>query len=161
MTSTTTSPHTLEARMPNPAAVLPGVGEAIGALAAAARTGGLPESLLGLVHLRVSLINGCTSCVYGGTESARAAGETDQRLATVGAWRDAPWFTDPERAALALAEHVTRLADRDDAVPDAVWAETTRHFDEPALAALLLWIATSNLFNRLNAPLRQPAGTGW
>jgi AhpD family alkylhydroperoxidase len=152
---------TLEARMSNPAALLPGVGEAIGGLAAAARSGGLPEHLLDLVHLRCSLINGCASCVYAGTTGARASGETDDRLATVGVWREAPWFTDAERAALDLGEHVTRLADRADAVPDAVWAEATRHFDEPALAALLLWIATSNLFNRMNVPIHQPAGAGW
>jgi AhpD family alkylhydroperoxidase len=152
---------TLEARMANPAALLPGVGEAIGGLAAAARSGGLPERLLDLVHLRCSLINGCASCVHAGTTGARAAGETDDRLATVGVWREAPWFTDAERAALDLAEHVTRLADRPDAVPDAVWTEATRHFDQPALAALLLWIATSNLFNRMNVPTHQVAGTGW
>ena len=159
MTTSTTTP--LEARMTNPAALLPGVGEAIGGLVAAARAGGLPESLLALVHLRVSLINGCASCVHGGARDARAAGETDERLATVGVWREAPWFTDAERAALDLAEHATRLADRGDAVPDAVWSEATRHFDEPGLAALLLWIATSNLFNRMNVPTRQVAGTGW
>jgi AhpD family alkylhydroperoxidase len=157
MTTTTT----VEQRMPNPAALLPGVGEAIGGLAGAARAGGLPEGLLELVHLRVSLINGCSSCVHAGTTGARAAGESDDRLATVGAWREAPWFTDAERAALDLAEHVTRLADRGEAVPDALWTEVTRHFDEPGIAALLLWIATSNLFNRLNAPVRQPAGGGW
>jgi AhpD family alkylhydroperoxidase len=137
------------------------VGEAIGGLVGAVRSGGLPESLLALVHLRVSLINGCGSCVHGGARDARAAGETEERLATVGVWREAPWFTDAERAALDLAEHATRLADRSDAVPDPVWEEATRHFDEPALAALLLWIATSNLFNRMNVPTRQVAGTGW
>lgn len=157
----TTTETTLQARMPNPAGLLPGAGEAIGALAAAAHAGGLPPRLLDLVHLRVSLINGCSSCVLGGTRSARAAGETDDRLATVGAWREAPYFTDAERAALELAELITRLADRGDAVPDAAWAGATRHFDETGLAALLLWIATSNLFNRLNAPVRQVAGTGW
>jgi AhpD family alkylhydroperoxidase len=156
-----TTSTTLEARMTNPAALLPGVGEAIGGLVSAARSGGLPESLLALVHLRVSLINGCASCVHGGARDARAAGETDERLATVGVWREAPWFTDAERAALDLAEHATRLADRPDAVPDAVWTEATRHFDDPALAALLLWIATSNLFNRMNVPIHQVAGTGW
>lgn len=152
---------TLQSRMPNPAALLPGVGEAIVGLVAASRSGGLPESLLALVHLRVSLINGCSSCVHGGTRDARAAGETDERLATVGVWREAPFFTDAERVALELAELVTRLADRGDAVPDAVWTEATRHFDEAGLAALLLWIATSNLFNRLNAPIRHVAGAGW
>lgn len=157
MTTTTT----LEARMPNPAALLPGIGEAIGGLVGASRAGGLPEPLLALVHLRVSLINGCASCTYGGVTEARAAGETEERLATVGVWREAPWFTDAERVALDLAEHVTRLADTGDPVPDALWDEVTRHFDEPGRAALLLWIATSNLFNRLNVPIRHPAGAGW
>jgi AhpD family alkylhydroperoxidase len=151
----------LEPRMSNPAAILPGVGEAIGGLIAATRAGGLPEPLLALVHLRVSLINGCASCVHGGTVEARAKGETDDRLATVGVWREAPWFTDAERVALELAEHVTRLADTGDAVPDALWAEVVRVFDEPARAALLLWIAVVNLFNRCNAPIRHVAGTGW
>ncbi|WP_018332357.1 carboxymuconolactone decarboxylase family protein [Actinomycetospora chiangmaiensis] len=150
-----------EARMANPAALLPGAGEAIGGLIAATRAGGLPEPLLALVHLRVSLINGCASCVHGGTTDARAAGETDERLATVGVWREAPWFSEQERVALELAEHVTRLADRGDAVPDPLWAEVTRVFDEPARAALLLWIAVVNLFNRCNAPIRHVAGTGW
>jgi AhpD family alkylhydroperoxidase len=150
-----------EARMANPAALLPGVGEAIGGLIAATRAGGLPEPLLALVHLRVSLINGCASCVHGGTVEARKAGETDERLATVGVWREAPWFSDEERVALELAEHVTRLADRGDAVPDALWTEVTRVFDEPARAALLLWIGVVNLFNRCNAPIRHVAGTGW
>lgn len=159
--TTTETPRTLDARMPNPAGLLPGAGEAVGELAAAAHAGGLPPRLLDLVHLRVSLINGCSSCVLGGTRSARAAGESEDRLATVGAWREAPYFTDAERAALELAELITRLADRGDAVPDAAWDEATRHFDETGLAALLLWIATSNLFNRLNAPVRQTAGTGW
>ena len=158
---TTTEMPTVAARMPNPAGLVPGAGEAVGALAAAAHAGGLQSRLLDLVHLRVSLINGCSSCVLGGTRAARAAGETDDRLATVGAWREAPFFTAAERAALELAELITRLANRGDAVPDAAWQAATRHFDEPGLAALLLWIATSNLFNRLNAPVRQIAGTGW
>jgi alkylhydroperoxidase family enzyme len=79
----------------------------------------------------------------------------------VAAWREAPWFTDAERAALALAEAITRLADRPDAVPDPVWDEAARHYDEPQLAALILWIATTNLFNRLNATIREPAGATW
>jgi AhpD family alkylhydroperoxidase len=156
-----TTMTTLEARMPNPAALVPGAGEAIGALAGAVHSGGLPQPVLNLVHLRVSLINGCASCVHSGTQGARAAGESDERLATVGVWREAPWFSEAERAALELAEHVTRLADPGEAVPDDVWAAARSHFDEPQLAALLLWIATSNLFNRLNAPTRQVAGTGW
>ena len=156
-----TTTISVEQRMPNPAAVLPGVGEAIGGLVGAARAGGLPEPLLALVHLRVSIINGCASCTYAGTRDARAAGETDERLSTVAVWREAPWFTDEERVALELAEHVTRLADAGDPVPDDLWDPVAQTFDEPARAALLVWIAVCNLFNRLNVPVRQPAGAGW
>lgn len=91
---------------------------------------------------------------------AKKAGETDERLFAVAAWREAPYFTDAERAALALAEPVTRLSDRPDTVPDEVWEEVSRHYDEPAPAALILSIATVNLWNRLNASTRQVAG-GW
>ncbi len=73
-------------------------------------------------------------------------------------WRDAPYFTDAERAALALAEAVTRLSDRADPVPDEIWQEADRHYDQPALAALILSIATTNVFNRLNVTTRQVAG---
>ena len=89
---------------------------------------------------------------------AKAAGETDQRLFAVAAWRETPYFSDQERAALALTEAVTRLSDRADAIPDDVWEEAARHYDEPALAALVLSIATVNLWNRLNAATRQIAG---
>ena len=74
------------------------------------------------------------------------------------AWRDAPYFTEAERAALALTEAVTRLSDRADPVPDAIWDDVSKHFDERAIASLILSIATTNLFNRLNVSTRQPAG---
>jgi alkylhydroperoxidase family enzyme len=96
--------------------------------------------------------------VDSGARQAKKAGETDERLFAVAAWREAPYFTDAERAALALTEAVTRLADRSDPVPDEVWTEATRHYDEPALAALILSIATTNVFNRLNVTTRQVAG---
>ena len=110
------------------------------------------------MHLRASQVNGCSACVQAGAAQARKAGESDDRLATVAAWRDTPYFTDAERAALELAEAVTRLADRSDPVPDAVWDEATQHYDETAMAVLLLEIAVTNLFNRLNLPTRQVAG---
>lgn len=138
--------------------VLPEAMQAILALQSATDTGGLPSTTLGLVHLRTSQINGCGVCVDSGTRHARKAGETDERLFAVAAWREAPHFTDAERAALALAEAVTRLSDRADPVPDDIWAEAARHYDEPALAALILSIATTNVFNRLNVATRQPAG---
>jgi hypothetical protein len=82
-----------------------------------------------------------------------------RRRFTVAAWREAPYFDDAERAALALAECFTRLADRPDPVPDEVWDEAARHYDEAQLAALVLWIALANVFNRLNVTIRQPAGS--
>jgi AhpD family alkylhydroperoxidase len=111
------------------------------------------------VHLRVSQINGCGVCVDMHGKMAKKAGETDQRLFAVAAWRDTPYFTDAERAALDLAEVLTRIADKGDPVPDAVWNEATRHFDEKALAGLLLTISGINVWNRLNAATRQVAGT--
>jgi AhpD family alkylhydroperoxidase len=145
--------------MPNPAMVLPEAGPAIEGLIAAVQQGGLPRQTLDLVHLRVSQINGCSICVGGGTCTARKAGETDERLATVAAWRHAPYFSEAERAALALGEAATRLADRADPVPDAVWDEAARHYDQKGMAALVLWIAVSNLFNRLNVSTGQVGGT--
>jgi len=148
----------MQARMKNPAEIIPEAMQAIQALNQAIYQGGVPATTLALMHLRASQINGCSSCVQSGTTHARKSGETDDRLATVAAWRDAPYFTDAERAALALTEAVTRLADRPDPVPDQLWDEVARHYDEQGLAALLLWIATSNVFNRLNISTRQIAG---
>ncbi len=148
----------MDARITNPARTLPGVQEAGGGLMGAARSAGVPEATLELVHLRASQINGCGFCVDMGSRSARKAGESDERLAAVAAWRETPYFTDAERAALALTESATRLADRTDPVPDAVWDSAARLYDEPALAALVLAIATTNLFNRVNATTKQVAG---
>src|SRR5215475_15182762 len=104
----------------------------------------IPPKTLSLVHLRASQINRCAVCVD--MEIKRSAErETAQRLAAVAVWRDAPFFTDAERAALAMAEAVTRLADRDDAVSDEVWAEAARHYDESQLASLVLFITIVNV----------------
>jgi AhpD family alkylhydroperoxidase len=148
----------MQPRMKNPAMIIPDAGQAIGALVAALRSAGLPEATGNLVHLRVSQINGCSACVDGGARTAQKAGESAERLFAVAAWREAPYFTDAERAALALAEAVTRLSDRSDPVPDEIWAEAAGHYTEEELAALVLWIATANLFNRLNATTRRVAG---
>jgi len=148
-----------EARMPNPAMVLPGAMPAIQALMAATAEGGVSQTTLGLCHLRASQINGCHLCVDGGICYGRSAGESDERLFAVAGWRTASCFTDAERAALALTEAVTRISDRDDPVPDEIWTEATRHYDEKALAALILSIATTNVFNRLNVTTRQVAAT--
>jgi AhpD family alkylhydroperoxidase len=148
-----------EPRMKNPVMILTDAGPAIQALIAAVEKGGVPRRTLDLVHLRVSQINGCSSCVDGGSRTAKKGGETDERLFAVAAWRSSPHFTDAERAALALGEAATRLADRSDPVPDAIWSEAARHHDEKGLAALVLWIAVSNTFNRLNVTTGQIAGS--
>jgi AhpD family alkylhydroperoxidase len=148
----------MPARMKNPATVLPGAMQAIQALLAATEQGGVPAATLALVHLRASQINGCNVCVDSGTCQARGAGESDERLSAVAAWRETSCFTSAERAALALTEAVTRLSDQADPVPDAIWAEAARHYDEQALAALIVSIATTNTFNRLNVTTRQMAG---
>jgi len=96
--------------------------------------------------------------VDGHPRIARKLGETDERLFAVAAWRDSPYFTEAERAALALAEAVTRLDDRSDPVPDEVWEDAARHYDETALAGLVLAIANINVWNRLNVATRQPGG---
>ena len=151
----------MQARMKNPAEVLSDAVKALQALAPLAYKGGVPPATLGLVHLRASQINGCGFCVDGGVKHAKKAGETDERLFVVSAWREAPYFTDAERAALALSEAMTRLSDSADPVPDNVWNEAAKHFDEKGLAALVLWVATTNLYNRVNVTVRQPAGKGW
>jgi AhpD family alkylhydroperoxidase len=144
--------------MSNPATILPDVTQGVQSLLKAAYKGGVPRKTLELVHLRASQINGCSYCVDSGARNAKKAGETDERLFAVAAWREAPYFTDAERAALALTEAATRLADRPDPVSDEIWEEAARHYDEKGLSAILVMIATTNLFNRLNAPIRQQAG---
>jgi AhpD family alkylhydroperoxidase len=150
----------MQPRMKNPAMIIPDAGQAIGALLAALRKAGLPETTGNLVHLRASQINGCSACVDGGARTAQKAGESTERLFAVAAWREVPYFTGAERAALALTEAVTRLSDRSDPVPDEVWAEAAEHYSEQELAALVLWIATTNLFNRLNATTKQVPAAG-
>ena len=145
----------MEARMKNPAAVLPGAWQAVVELNKASDSGGVPADTMEIVHLRVSQVNGCSACVATAAKSK----QSPERLVTVAAWRESPYFTDAERAALALAEAATRLADSPDPVPDAIWDEAARHYDEQGMAALLLKIAVTNVFNRLNRVTRQPAGT--
>jgi AhpD family alkylhydroperoxidase len=149
----------MQARMKNPALVLPDALPAIKSLYSSVYKGGVPPKTLALAHLRASQINGCSYCVDGGARHAKAAGESEERLFAVAAWRDAPYFTDAERAALALTEAVTRLSDQPDPVPDEIWEEAARHYNERGLAALILAIATTNVFNRINVPTRQVAGT--
>ena len=147
----------MQARMKNPAMIVPGAMQALQGLAKSAEEGGVPLRTLGLVHLRASQINGCSVCVDMAFRFKKAE-ETDERLFTVAAWREAPYFSDAERAALALTEAVTRLNDRADPVPDEIWDEAARHYKESALATLILWIAMTNVWNRLNITTRQVAG---
>jgi AhpD family alkylhydroperoxidase len=148
----------MESRMNHPALVVPGAMDALQALGAAVGGTGLDPILVELVCLRASQINGCSVCVDGHPRIARRLGESDERLFAVSAWREAPYFTDAERAALALTEAVTRVADREDPVPDHIWSEATAHYDDKQLAGLVLAIANINVWNRLNAATRQVAG---
>ena len=150
-----------QARITDPEANPPELRQAINLIYQAAHSAGVEPATLELVHLRASQINGCAPCVDSGAKAMRKNGETDERLFTVAVWRETPYFTDPERAALALAEYATRLADQADAVPDEIWDEAAKHFDEKQLAAIVLWIATTNFFNRINVTTRQPAPQNW
>lgn len=146
-------------RMKNPALVLPEAMKTLLALGSIPHKAGVPQTTLYMVHLRASQINGCSLCVAMHSRELQKAGESDDRIYAVAAWREAPWFTDAERAALALTEATTRLADKEDAISDHIWEEARRHYDETAISGLLLAIATINVWNRLNAATRQVAGS--
>ena len=152
---------TLESRITNPALAVPGAMDALQALNKAISRVRISPGLLELMHLRASQINGCGVCAVQHPKIARKLGESDDRIFAVAAWRDAPFFSDAERAALALTEAATRLADAPDPVPDDVWADAARHYDEQELAALVLAIASINVWNRLNVATRQVAGQEW
>jgi AhpD family alkylhydroperoxidase len=148
----------MEPRIENPALTVPGALPALQRLGAAVRRSGLPETTLYLVEARASQINGCSVCLDMHSRELKAAGEPDERIFMIGAWRESPYYSDAERAALALTEAVTRLADRPDSISDEVWDDAARHYDESQLAGLVLAIATINAFNRVNAMTRQPSG---
>jgi AhpD family alkylhydroperoxidase len=152
---------TLQPRIDNPAFAVPGAMDALQALGKAVQRAGVPARTLELMHLRASQINGCGVCVVHHPRIAKRLGETDDRLFAVAAWREAPYFDEAERAALALTEAVTRVADRADPVPDEVWDEAARHYDQAQLAALVMAVASVNLWNRLNVTTKQVAGEGW
>ena len=152
----------MQSRITSPAMSVPGVLDALQAFSKAgnqaAGQAGVPQETINLVALRASQINGCAVCLDMHTLEARNAGETNERLATLAGWRDASYFTEPERAALALAEAVTRIADQADPVPDRVWDQAAKHYDEPALAALVTCMAAINTWNRLNVSTGQVTG---
>ena len=147
----------MQARIKNTAMLVPEAMKSLQSVAKAIENGGVPLRTLGLVHLRASQINGCSVCVDLALRFKKAD-DTYERLFAVSAWRDAPWFSDAERAALALTEAVTRLSDRPDPVPDEIWNEAANHYNERELANLVLWIATTNVWNRLNVATKQIAG---
>lgn len=151
----------MENRLKNKKASNPDVWTAIQHLHKAIAAGGVDPKLLALVHVRASQINGCSACVYAGVAGGKKAGETDERLHGVAAWREAPFYTDAERAALALAEGATRLQDGAEGVTDAIWDEVDAHFTEEEIGALNLEIALTNFFNRINRTIKEPAGRTW
>ena len=150
-----------QARMAHPAFALPGAMDALQAVGKTITDSDLPPKTLELINLRASQINGCGVCAVQHPNIARKLGETDERLFAVAAWREAPYFDDAERAALALTEAATRISDRAVPVPDEVWEEATRHYNEQTLAALVVAIANINVWNRLNVVTRQVAGQEW
>ena len=148
----------MEARMTHPVFVVPAALKALTAYSRAGEGLGVPAETLEMLHLRASQINGCSVCVELHSTNLKKEGMSDQRLFAIAAWRDAPYFSDAERAGLELTEVVTRVADRGDPVPDDVWAEAARHYDEQGLSALLIAITSINVWNRLNAATRQVSG---
>ncbi|PPS78643.1 carboxymuconolactone decarboxylase family protein [Streptomyces sp. MH60] len=126
--------------------------------AGAAIQAALPVATQELVKIRASQINGCGFCTDMHTKDATAAGEDQQRLNLVAVWREATVFSDAERAALAVTEQGTRIADAAGGVSDEVWAEAAKHYDEDQLAALISLIAVINAYNRINVINQQPAG---
>ncbi|EMD25079.1 carboxymuconolactone decarboxylase family protein [Amycolatopsis azurea] len=148
----------METRIPNPALANPATLKALIALAESTGDTGVPKTTHYLMHVRASQINGCSGCLEMHTKELRKAGESDERIFTVAAWRDTAYFTDAERAALALTEALTRIADRSDPVDDEVWGEAARQYDERQLSSLVLSIAAINTWNRLNVATRQVAG---
>lgn len=149
----------MEARMKSPAN--PDVTTAIQHLYKAIHTGGVDPLMLELVHLRASQINGCSPCVFAGVEAAKKHGETEERLHNVVTWRETPFFTDQERAALALTEAATRIQDGAPGVTDEIWEDAAAHFDEKQFSAIILNIAMTNFFNRINRTTREQAGKTW
>ncbi|GGR86946.1 alkyl hydroperoxide reductase AhpD [Streptomyces aureoverticillatus] len=151
----------MENRLKNKNTNNPDVWTAIQHLHKAIAAGGVDPKLLTLLHLRVSQINSCSACVYASVAAGKKAGETDERLHNVAAWREAPFYTVAERAALALAEAATRLQDGAQGVTDEIWEEANAHLTEEQIGAINLEIALTNFFNRINRTIKEPAGQTW
>ncbi|MFD0363830.1 carboxymuconolactone decarboxylase family protein [Nocardia sp. GCM10030253] len=152
----------MTARMKNPAMVLPDAMKGINNIYKGIHQGGLSIELLELVALRASQINGCSACVSSHLATGRKSSVSDDKLFAVAAWRESDEFSEAERAALALTEVATRLADKSgDGVPDEIWDAVADHYDENQLAALVLNISIANFFNRVNNIIKEPAGAHW
>jgi AhpD family alkylhydroperoxidase len=149
----------MEARIKG--AANPDVIGAIGQLNKAIHAAGVDPLVIELVHLRASQINGCSPCVFAGVAAAKKRGETEERLHNVVAWRETPFFSEAERAALALTEAATRIQDGAPGVTDEIWNAAAEHFDEQQLSAITLEIALTNFFNRINRTIREQAGKSW
>ena len=150
----------MQARMTNPAFILPEAMQAMFALNNSIE-GKLPLRTRKLVHLRASQINGCSVCVDMHAKELQKDGTPLEHIFAVAAWRETPYYSEAERAALELTECLTRIADRPDPVPDTVWEKTKRHFSEPEIAALLVDIALINSWNRFNVAVRMMVGQKW
>jgi alkylhydroperoxidase family enzyme len=151
----------MQGRMKNPAALLPDAMKHGQGLAAVAQQSGVDPETMRLVHIRVSQLNGCSWCLDGDRPGPDTDEATLRRLWSVGAWREAPYYSDAQRTAFELAETMTRQADRGQVVSDELWTELTKHYEEKQLAGLVFWIATVNFYNRINAAIQQPAGAKW
>lgn len=149
-------------RMPNPALAIPGLADQLQTAAqtahAAAAAAGVPVATINLIELRASQINGCATCLDMHDRTARKAGETSERLATLAAWRETPYFDEAERAALALTEAGTRLGGGGQPVPEAVYEQMAKHYSEKGTAALIAVIAMINAWNRMNIISGQVTG---
>ena len=135
------------------------IGKRFYAVSLAIEQSALPKTVQDLVMLRASQINGCGFCVDFHSKEAAVAGETATRLNLVAAWRESSVFTEAERAALALAEEGTRLADAHPGVADATWAAVREHYDDDQTAALVYLVAMINAANRLGVIVRTPGGS--
>jgi AhpD family alkylhydroperoxidase len=149
----------MQPRMNHPAMIVPGAYQSLQDLTAAIQGSGLDQTTIDLVLLRASQINGCSFCAEMHGRDLRKAGQSDERLFTVAAWREAPYFTDAERVALEVTEALTRIADMGEPFSDELFERATRHYSEQTLAGLFLAIAMINVWNRLNVAVRQPAGS--
>ena len=148
----------MQPRIKSPAMTVPGALEALIALTKSIEKCGVPRATLELTNMRASQINGCSVCLDMHSRALKKIGERDERIFAVAAWREAPYYSDAERAALALTEAATRINDRADPVPEEIWREASKHYNEAALGALVMSIGLINLWNRLNAATRQVGG---